>query len=89
MAGRMSRGFALLRASWDVLKLDKELMVFPILSFLACLAVLVVMATSPSNTSAMSCRQKRLLAPPPVSRISAAPVAPPSSRIRSSESRKP
>jgi len=45
MTGRTSRGFALLRASWNVLKLDKELMIFPILSFLACLAVLAVIAT--------------------------------------------
>ncbi len=40
MAGRVSRGFALLRASWNVLKQDKELMLFPVLSCVACLLVL-------------------------------------------------
>jgi len=53
MAGRISRGFALLRASWNVLKLDKELMVFPILSFLACLAVLAVIATPVALTPSL------------------------------------
>ncbi|HEX2025637.1 MAG TPA: DUF6159 family protein [Actinomycetota bacterium] len=32
---RISRGFRLLRASWEVLRSDKELLVLPVLSFLA------------------------------------------------------
>jgi hypothetical protein len=32
---RISRGFRLLRASWDVLRSDKELLVLPVISFVA------------------------------------------------------
>jgi hypothetical protein len=40
MLERISRGWTLMKQSWAVLRLDKELMLFPILSFLACLFVL-------------------------------------------------
>jgi hypothetical protein len=36
---RISRGFRLLGASWEVLKADRELMLLPVFSFLALLAV--------------------------------------------------
>jgi hypothetical protein len=41
MFGRISRGWMLMRQSWAVLRLDKELMLFPILSFFAWLLVCV------------------------------------------------
>src|SRR5258708_3502325 len=39
MGGRMSRGWELVKESWSVLRQDKELMVFPVLSSIACLLV--------------------------------------------------
>src|SRR5262245_9221114 len=39
MFGRISRGWLLMKQSWAVLRLDKELMLFPILSSIACLLV--------------------------------------------------
>jgi len=44
MFDRMSRGWELARESWNVLKLDRELLVFPFLSGLACLVVLASFA---------------------------------------------
>lgn len=44
MFDRMARGWELARESWRVLKLDKELLVFPLLSGLACLVVLASFA---------------------------------------------
>lgn len=41
MFARMANGWALARSSWEVLKLDKEMLVFPLCSGLACLLVLV------------------------------------------------
>jgi len=41
---RISNGLALTRASWEVLKLDKEMLLFPLLSGLACLIVLASFA---------------------------------------------
>src|SRR5690349_16775319 len=40
MAGRFSRGWALVGQSWQVLKLDKELLLFPIFSTFASLIVM-------------------------------------------------
>lgn len=40
--GSISRGFRLAKASWDVVKQDRELIVLPILSFLCSLAVMAV-----------------------------------------------
>lgn len=40
MAGRISRGWSLFKQSWEVLRLDKELMLFPVLSSISCLLVL-------------------------------------------------
>ncbi len=37
MFERITNGWALSKASWAVLKLDKELLVFPLLSGIACL----------------------------------------------------
>ena len=42
--GKLSRTFSLMRASWDVLKQDKELLVFPLLSGVCCLLVLASFA---------------------------------------------
>jgi hypothetical protein len=39
MAGRISRGWQILKQSWSVVCLDKELLLFPVISGLACLAV--------------------------------------------------
>lgn len=39
MFERISNGWELAKESWDVLKLDKELLVFPLLSGIACLLV--------------------------------------------------
>jgi hypothetical protein len=44
MFGRVSRGWSLMKQSWAVLRLDKELMLFPILSSIACLCVFVSFA---------------------------------------------
>jgi len=44
MFDRMARGWELAKESWRVLKLDKELLVFPLLSGLACLIVLASFA---------------------------------------------
>ncbi|MBN1589132.1 MAG: hypothetical protein JW888_06435 [Pirellulales bacterium] len=44
MFDRMARGWELAKGSWHVLKLDKELLVFPFLSGLACLVVLASFA---------------------------------------------
>lgn len=44
MFDRMARGWALMNQSWQVLRLDKELMVFPILSSIACLLVMASFA---------------------------------------------
>src|SRR5262245_8126446 len=40
MFGRISRGWLLMKQSWSVLSLDKELMLFPVLSSIACFFVL-------------------------------------------------
>lgn len=39
MAGRISRGWRILSQSWSVVRQDKELLLFPVLSGMACLAV--------------------------------------------------
>jgi hypothetical protein len=39
MAGRIVRGWELVKESWSVLRQDKELMLFPVLSSIACLLV--------------------------------------------------
>src|SRR4051812_5557585 len=44
MFERMARGWALMKQSWQVLRLDKELMLFPILSAIACLLVMASFA---------------------------------------------
>jgi hypothetical protein len=44
MFERMARGWALMKQSWHVLRLDKELMLFPILSSIACLLVMASFA---------------------------------------------
>jgi hypothetical protein len=44
MFERVSRSFELARSSWDVLRKDKQLLLFPILSGIACLLVLVSFA---------------------------------------------
>jgi hypothetical protein len=44
MTGRVARGFALMKASWNVLKLDKELMLLPILSLVVTLLILASFA---------------------------------------------
>lgn len=43
-AGRIANGWALARQSWRVLMLDKELLLFPLLSGIACLLVLASFA---------------------------------------------
>jgi hypothetical protein len=40
----MSRGWSLMKQSWSVLRLDKELMLFPVLSSIACFLVLASFA---------------------------------------------
>ena len=42
--GKFSRTFSLMRASWDVLKQDKELLLFPLFSAVGCLLVLASFA---------------------------------------------
>jgi hypothetical protein len=44
MFERMSRGWELMRESWGVLKMDKEMLVFPAVSGIACLLVLASFA---------------------------------------------
>lgn len=44
MFGRIANGLDLAKASWSVLKLDKEMLLFPILSGIACLAVVASFA---------------------------------------------
>ncbi len=44
MFERIENGWQLVRQSWEVLKLDKELLVFPLLSGLACLLVMASFA---------------------------------------------
>jgi hypothetical protein len=44
MFERMARGWALMKQSWQVLRLDKELLLFPILSAIACLLVMASFA---------------------------------------------
>jgi hypothetical protein len=39
MGGRIARGWELVKESWSVLRQDKELMLFPILSSIACILV--------------------------------------------------
>ena len=45
MFERLSTGWAMAKQSFQVLKLDKELLLFPILSGLACVLVLASFAT--------------------------------------------
>ena len=45
MGGRTSRGWSLMKQSWSVLRLDKELMLLPALSSIACLVVLASFAS--------------------------------------------
>src|SRR5690606_28247582 len=44
MFDRISNGWALAKQSWEVLKLDKELLLFPLISGIACLLVLASFA---------------------------------------------
>jgi len=44
MFERISNGFELARSSWHVLRQEKQLIVFPILSGLGCLLVLISFA---------------------------------------------
>ena len=44
MFERISRGWALVQQSWQVLRLDKELMLFPIFSTIACVLVMASFA---------------------------------------------
>ena len=44
MFTRLSNGWGLAKASWHVLKLDKEMLVFPLASGLACILVLASFA---------------------------------------------
>jgi hypothetical protein len=44
MFDRLARGWELAKESWQVLKLDKELLIFPLVSGLACLVVLASFA---------------------------------------------
>ncbi len=44
MFARLENGWALVRQSWEVLKLDKELLAFPLLSGVACLLVMASFA---------------------------------------------
>jgi len=41
MFERMSSGFSLARSSWDVLRKDKKLLLFPLLSGIGCVLVLI------------------------------------------------
>ena len=44
MFQRMSNGWQLVTQSWEVLKLDKELLLFPLLSGIACVLVMASFA---------------------------------------------
>ena len=44
MFERFARGWALMKQSWQVLRLDKELLLFPVLSSIACLLVMASFA---------------------------------------------
>ena len=44
MFDRISNSFALARSSWQVLRTDKQLIVFPIISGIACLLILLSFA---------------------------------------------
>lgn len=44
MFERFARGWALMQQSWQVLRLDKELLLFPVLSSIACLLVMASFA---------------------------------------------
>ena len=44
MFERFARGWALMKQSWHVLRLDKELLLFPIFSSIACLLVMTSFA---------------------------------------------
>ena len=44
MFQRIANGWELARQSWEVLKLDKELLLFPLMSGIACLIVLASFA---------------------------------------------
>lgn len=50
MFQRISNGWQLAKSSWEVLKLDKELLIFPLLSGLACLLVLASFAIPLMNS---------------------------------------
>ncbi|MFO7902255.1 MAG: DUF6159 family protein [Planctomycetota bacterium] len=50
MFDRMARGWELVKGSWTVLKLDKELLLFPFISGIACLVVLASFAVPLWNT---------------------------------------
>lgn len=50
MFDRISNGWALAKQSWEVLKLDKELLLFPLISGIACLLVLGSFAVPLYNT---------------------------------------
>ncbi len=51
---RISNGWELAKASWGVLKLDKELLLFPLMSGIACLVVLASFALPLWNSDYMS-----------------------------------
>ena len=42
--GKLTRTFSLMRASWEVLKQDKELLLFPLFSAVGCVLVLASLA---------------------------------------------
>lgn len=50
MFERMSHGWRLAQESWQVLKLDKSLLIFPLISSIACLVVLISFAVPLWNT---------------------------------------
>lgn len=50
MFDRMARGWELVKGSWTVLKLDKELLLFPFISGIACLLVMASFAVPLWNT---------------------------------------
>ncbi len=50
MFERIANGWSLTKHSWEVLKLDKELLVFPLISGIACTLVLASFAIPLYNT---------------------------------------
>src|SRR4051794_22242771 len=44
MFDRISRSFSLARSSWNVLRTDKHLALFPLVSGIACFAILITFA---------------------------------------------